>query len=384
MLLRANSVGLIMIVVSVVASWQTATAAAQSPQAQDPKAEAPSEQGRSTDPKALAGGPPAGTKLPACAVYAPSGPFAGKEFDAATQVGMAPAAFLFVNELTRNTAPMITGLDQLGIELAWTGLQTHLIRIAADRNDAEAAVKRSSAAMKLARPIVVSIDGVDGPGGYALNRQATLTLILAKDGKVVRSIGFTDTGRGDLGKLRKLVEEVTGPVPKQPDALRSALEQRLPTDAKQLRALTIELALLLQRSQQSNSQQSNRSRSQMQRGRAQGGNGAGRSGTGRSGTGRDRAGGNRQGQNKPPAGKPRQGKAPQDAELLALLRRAIQKAAAKDELDAVFAAVDKRVGENAELRSQAVEMFKLQASLEYGNEYSQKRAKAYVKKHGSK
>ena len=70
--------------------------------------------------------------------------------------------------------------------------------------------------------------------------------------------------------------------------------------------------------------------------------------------------------------------------MLALLRRAIQKAAAKDELDAVFAAVDKRVGENAELRSQAVEMFKLQASLEYGNEDSQKRAKAYVKKHGSK
>jgi hypothetical protein len=92
---------------------------------------------------------------------------AGTDFDAAAHVGKAPTALLFVHELTRNVAPLITGLDQLGVEFAWTGLQTHTIRIAADRNEAEAAVKRSSTAMRLHRPMLVSTDGVDGPGGYA-------------------------------------------------------------------------------------------------------------------------------------------------------------------------------------------------------------------------
>lgn len=313
----------------------------------------------------LQSGPVAGTKLPACSVHAPSGPFAGKDFDAAAQVGKAPTALLFVHELTRNTAPMITGLDQLAAQFAWTGLRTHTIRIAADRNEAEAAVKRSSTAMKLQRPILVSTDGVDGPGGYALHRQATLTLVLAKDGVVVRSVAFTDTGRGDLGRLRKLVEEVTGSIPTDPKALRAVMEERLTRDPEQLRALAIDLAMQLQRVQRAN-----QNRGQMRQGN-------------RGQAGRNRARGG-QGQNRPPAAKPREGKAPEDKELMALLRRAIQKAADSEELEAVFAAVSKRVGEDAALHSQAVEMFKLQVSLEYGNEDSRGRAKAYIKKHGSK
>ncbi|MCC6672326.1 MAG: hypothetical protein IT458_14785, partial [Planctomycetes bacterium] len=77
-----------------------------------------------TQPAELVSGPRPGTVLPACRVYAPSGPFAGQEFDVAARAGKAPAALLFVHELNRNTAPMIRGLDQLGLQLAWTGLQT--------------------------------------------------------------------------------------------------------------------------------------------------------------------------------------------------------------------------------------------------------------------
>ena len=68
--------------------------------------------------------------------------------------------------------------------------------------------------------------------------------------------------------------------------------------------------------------------------------------------------------------------------MLALLRRAIQKAADAAELDQVFQAVETRVGSDSELRKQAVAMFKLQVSLEYGNEDSLVRARAYIEKHG--
>jgi len=311
-------------------------------------------------PPELVSGPPAGSVVPPCTVYAPSGPFAGAEFDAGRQGGKAPTALLFVNELTRNTAPMIRALDRFAVQFAWTGLVTHTIRIAADRSEAEAAVERSSNGLQLARPILVSTDGVEGPGGYALNRKAALTLVLAKDGVVVRSVAFTDTGRADEPRLRALLEEVAGAVPTEPKELRAAIEQRLPRDPERLRALAVELAVLLQRPERTDGG------ARMQGGPRRDGAADG------SANGKD---------GQPAPQRPREGKAPEDEELRALLRRAIQRAADATELDAVFAAVDARVGTDAALRSQAVEMWKLMLSLDYGNDEGKRRARAWLDQH---
>lgn len=333
-------------------------AAASAALAQDPPPPQPAQ------PPELVSGPSPGTPLPACPVYAPSGPLAGTEFDAAARLKHGPGVLLFVNDLSRNTAPMITGLDRLAVQLAWTGLETFTIRVAADRNDAEAAVKRSSDALSMYRPIVISPDGIDGPGGYALHRKATLTLVVAKDGVVVRSVAFTDTGRADLGRLRALVEEATGAIPTDPKALRALIEQRLTREPDQLRTLAIELTLLLQRVEQANEARAQRNRTDM---KAEARPAPAPAGAPDAAT-----------------AKPREGKAPEDAELKALLRRAIQLAADAAELDAVYAEIETRVGTDAGLRTQTVEMFKLQLSLGYGNDDSKQRAKAYVDKHGAK
>jgi hypothetical protein len=317
------------------------------------------------EPEPLTSGPPAGTALPACPVAAPAGPFAGSEFDAAAKIGDGPGVLLFVHELSRNTAPMITGLDTFAVEFAWTGLSTHSILVAADRTAAEAQAERSSNAMRMYRPLLVSVDGVDGPGGYALHRNATLTIVTAKDGKVVRSVAFTDTGRNDLPRLRELVEEVAGPVPEDAAALERALADRLPQDAAALRRIATELALLLQRQQRVHQQ-----RNEQQQRRQQ----------------MRRDGEQARGDGERPAreAQPREGKAPDDDRLRALLRRAIQPAAGGDELAEVYTAVDARVGDDAALRQQAIDMFRLQLSLGYGNDDSQKRARAWLDANGGK
>ena len=312
----------------------------------------------------LTSGPAAGAALPPCNVWAPSGPFAGTEFDAAARIGKGPGVLLFVHVMSRPTGQLIMGLDRIATEFAWTGLEAHTIRIAADRTEAEAEAKRTSDALKLLRPIVVSTDGLDGPGGYALHRKATLTLVTCKDGVVVRSVAFTDTGRADLPRLRSLVEEVTGPVPSDPAALQKALAERLPRDPERLRALATELALLLQRADRRDDERTQPpSRDRMQR--------------------PPQNDGGKPTEGAAPA-KPRAGKAPDDDELRGLLRRAIQLAADAAELDAVYAAIDKRVGDDAGLKAQAVEMFKLQVSLGYGNDDSRARAQKYVDAHGTK
>ncbi|MCA8963832.1 MAG: hypothetical protein KDC48_03050 [Planctomycetes bacterium] len=319
------------------------------------------------DPEAaLQSGPPAGAPLPACKVFAPSGPFAGTEFDAAAQIGQGPGVLLFVHELTRNTAPMITGLDRLAVQLAWTGLQAHAVRVAPDRTEAELGSKRSSEAMGLHRPIVVSVDGAEGPGGYALDRKATLTLVLANEGKVVRSVAFTDTGRADLQKLRGLVEEVTGPVPTDAAELRKMMEARLTRDPEQLRRLAIDLALLVQRVDSVNEARMQRQRENQQRQQQR------------------QQGGQAEGQMRPNPTKPREGKAPEDEQLRDLLRRCIQRGADSAELDAAFAAIEKRIGDDAGLRKQGVEMFRLMLSLDYGNDDAKARARKFVDQYAGK
>jgi hypothetical protein len=195
----------------------------------------------------IASGPLAGSELPPARVCATVGARAGAEFDAAVAIGDAPGALLFVHEMNRNTAPLLRGLDQLATEYALLGLKTATILIAADRTEAEQRAQRTSGAMKLRFPLVVSVDGAEGPGSYALARKCTLTLVLCKDRRVHRAFGLTDVGRQDLPKLRQWIEEVTGPMPKSDAELKALLQQRLPKDPVALRDVAIELALDLQR-----------------------------------------------------------------------------------------------------------------------------------------
>lgn len=303
------------------------------------------------------GGPPVGQPLPPCTVYAASGPMAGQEFDVAARIGNGPGALLFVHELNRNTGPVIGGLDRLAVEFGWTGLQTFTVLLAGDRNDGEATVKRSSAAMGMHRPMLVTVDGAEGPGGYALARKGTLTLVLANEGRVHKSVTLVDTGRNDLPRLRALLEEVTGPVPTEPEALARAIEQRASRDPEILRAQLLDLLVAMQRDRdRAQNAATRRPNPRMQRDGAQPEPAAATEAEAR----------------------PREGRAPEDEELRTLLRRAIQRAADKTELDAVFTAIETRAGTSAALKDQTVEMFKLMLSLEYGNDDARARARAFL------
>ena len=313
---------------------------------------------------ALQSGPATGAAFPKAPVYAASGPRAGQEFDAGAVVAARCGALLFVPELTRNIAPMVSEMDRLAVEYECLGFRAFTVVFARDRTASEAQIQRSSAALHLSNPMTVSTEGQDGPGGHALNRKASLTLVLARDGKVHKSVAFTDTGRQDFPRLRALVEEVTGPMPTDEAELRRRIAASLPADADALRARLLDRELELRRLR-------------LERARApqnQAMDGRRRPAAG------DAAAASRPASR--PAG-PLVGRAPDDPRLRELLRAAIQKAATKAELDQVFADIDARVAEDAAtLRPQAVEMFRLILGLGYGTDDARARAQAYVTQHG--
>ena len=171
---------------------------------------APALAGQDPDPGRLRSGPQPGSTLGALRVIDPVGPRQGQERDLAVELKRGPAAILFMHELTREVAPLLRELDRLGSAYALRGLETAIVRVTADRTEANTRMPAVSRSLRLLRPITVSADGVDGPGAYALDRKAALTLVLAVDGVVKESVGITDTGQKDLPMLRAAVARVAG------------------------------------------------------------------------------------------------------------------------------------------------------------------------------
>ncbi len=310
----------------------------------------------------IVSGPEVGTKLTPIRCVGSDG-----EFDVAGKLGTAPGAILFIHELTRNTAPVINGLDQLASDHSIHGFRSHSIMLGADRTAGEDQARRVNGSLKLRNPIVLGLDGAEGPGNYALNRNAALTLIFCDDGKVVHSEALTDTGPNDVPKIRQWAEAIVGPLPKGREALLAAL----PNDADALRQFAVDRALEVDRLQK-------RLKRLQENNRKRGGRAMNRRPQ------RPNANADKSAEEAETSEKPkREGKPPEDPELNALLRSFIRKTNDKAKADEVYTKITKRAAESDELKGEAVEMFKLMLSFRdrYGIEHAQKLAEGFLKEH---
>jgi len=327
----------------------------------------------------LTTGPPPGTEATPVVAYAPVGPRAGEEFDAAAAIGDGPGALLFIHELTRNGLPVIRGIDQIGAEYALLGFKSHTFLLSDDRTASETKLEAVNGSLKLRRPIVLSLDGMDGPGNYALNRKAVLSLIMLKDGKVHQSVAFTDVNAADAKRVRELIAAVAGELPQDPAAVRQLAEDLIPEDPEALRKLAISQAVELQRLRAEVSRlkersisypmQGNRPATSAMRGGQPGGN-------------QPKALPQHPPLEEPDATPPpkREGKPPEDAELNALLRAFIRKDATHETVEEIYADIQARASDSDALKAEAIDMFKLMLSFRdrYGTPEAQALAEKFL------
>ena len=325
----------------------------------------------------IVSGPPTGTPLAPVNSYALHGPHKGQEFDAAKSLGQGPGALLFIHELSRNIIPVLRGLDDLTSEYSVLGFHSHTLLLHDDRTSAENRLKAINGSLKLAHPIILSLDGLEGPGDYALNRRAALTIVLARGGQVTRSVALTDTGQHNLPELREWVEAVAGKIPADPDELRKMIAGNLPKSGDAVRELAVNQGVQLQKlrarlaraeSGQMNSRMQQRKPQRMKRDAPN----AAR----RQANARDQA---------KPAVK-REGAPPDDDELQSNLRAFIRKTNSDERNDEVYAGIIDRAAESAELTRQAREMFRLVLSLKdrYGTLHAHGLAEGFLAKHPAK
>ena len=333
----------------------------------------------------IVSGPPTGTPLAPVNSYALHGPHKGQEFDAAKSLGQGPGALLFIHELSRNTIPVLRGLVDLTSEYSVLGFQSQTLLLHDDRTLAENRLKAINGSLKQAyrgdgidaHPIILSLDGLEGPGDYALNRRAALTIVLAKGGQVVRSVALTDTGQHNVPQLREWGEEVAGKIPSDPAELRRMIAGNLPKSGDAVRELAVNQGVQLQRLRTRLARlESGQMNNRMQQRRPQRMKRDAPNASGRPVAERNPA---------KPAVK-REGAPPDDADLQSSLRAFIRKTQVDERIDEIYEEITTRAAESAELTRQTREMFRLVLSLKdrYGTPHAHELAKGFLDKHPAK
>lgn len=165
-------------------------------------------------------GPQPGEKLTPFPVLGVAGPDAGKEVTLLSKSTGAPMLLVFVHEVTRPGFQLMRPLDQYGLKLAKDGFATHFVWLAPDRTKAEEFLKRASKSLNLRAPISIALEGVEGPGNYGLNRKMTLTILVAKDNKVVANFPIVQPNETDAPKVLAAMAKTVG---QQPPSLKELL-----------------------------------------------------------------------------------------------------------------------------------------------------------------
>lgn len=140
---------------------------------------------------------------------------AGKSIDLVTQAGGKPLLLVFVHEANRPSVAVTRALMTYAAKRSGDGLVGGVVWLSDDPTATEQFLKRARHALPENVPIGISIDGKEGPGAYGLNRNVTLTVLVAKANRVTASFPLIQPSlQADVPKiLAEVVKLIGGTVP---------------------------------------------------------------------------------------------------------------------------------------------------------------------------
>ena len=201
--------------------------------------------------EAVFSGPQVGEALSPFVVHGVFGDFAGKEVNYVELANGGPVVLIFVHDVNRQSISMARILATYTNSRAKDGLVTGMVLLHDDPTEAESMLKRMRHAIgPVKAPIApvsddaneeptksleyatvsTSKDGREGPGSYGLNRNVTLTILVANENRVTANFALVQPSlQVDLPKiLESVVAVVGGEVPKLEDleGMPATMEQR--------------------------------------------------------------------------------------------------------------------------------------------------------------
>ena len=321
------------------------------------------------------------------------------DVDLRADIGQRSAILCFVQVLDRNVAPILRGLDDIDRERALGDLVVRCILISGDRSEGERRLAAVNGSLRMRSPLVLSTDGAEGPGAYALDKDCRATLVFVRDAKVVRSTGLLDPGRQDIAWIRDEVQKLDGPLPKNEEEWLAKLETKMPSDVGTLRRELVKawvagrrleerVAQLEADLRRAHNQAARAPRGERMAGermppeRMQGERMQGERTPGERTQGERTPGERTQGvtpaEGEARAALKREGAPPKDEQLKTELRAFIAKTNDAATTDRVYERIVERAAMSADLQGEAREMFRLVLSLGYGSERARHLAQSYV------
>jgi hypothetical protein len=165
--------------------------------------------------EAVYSGPQVGEKLVPFNVRGVFDRDAGQSFDFVKMANHGPIVMVFVHEVNRPSIGLTRALTSYTASRAKDGLFTGVIHLHDDATEAENMLKRMRHALTPGVPTGISVDGIEGPGSYGLNRKVTLTILVGKNDQVTANFALIQPSlQADLPKvLDAIVKLIGGPVP---------------------------------------------------------------------------------------------------------------------------------------------------------------------------
>jgi hypothetical protein len=166
-------------------------------------------------------GPQVGEPLPPLPIRLVLDDDPSKTIDAAETTMMMPhRVVMVVHQLTRPSVAFVRALGNYAASRRLDGVAVSLVFLGEDATELAASVRRAQRALPQGCQIGLSPDGLEGPGAYGLNRNVTLTLIVASKGTVTYNAALIDPSIPvELPKVLRAICDVAGGEPPELDAL---------------------------------------------------------------------------------------------------------------------------------------------------------------------
>ena len=116
---------------------------------------------------------------------------AGKSIDLVKGAAGKPLLIYFLHERTRPSVALARQVLDAAANRSAEELHSGLVLLADDTRVMEEWVKMVPQVLPRGVPIGISPDGAQGPASYNLNRNVQVTIIIAKDSRVVANFAFT-------------------------------------------------------------------------------------------------------------------------------------------------------------------------------------------------
>jgi hypothetical protein len=312
-------------------------------------------------------GPQVGEKVTPFKVLQVVVPNAGKEKDFLTEFKGAPTVLVFIHALERSPLPLIRVIDQYTAEKK-DAIRTLYIFLSEDRVGSEQRLPLVQQSIRLQSPLTLSVDGIEGPGNYGLNKKCLLTILVAKDNRVTANFALVQPGIADapkvLAEIGKVIGDTMPPTAAELEARRGGPEGRRPQAAPE-RERPNDLSRFDLNTMDGLREAVKTLLSEVLALRREVAELRGQRGA------------------QPPA--PRNnaelpGAAPTDPKLISLLRSFIQPSNEDAAVDRVLKEVEDYIKDSPDLKKQAIGGWERVLHLKYGTEYAQKTGKTFLEK----